>query len=104
MAMSVGIVSVCQHSGVGQVGRQQVTKPQDSILRRPRLLAMTIQSMDCDNAGKVCSAATTFCAWATYSTVGSVPETISRNPRLSILDFGFVAAGVLLVDATGCAT
>ena len=52
--------------------------------------------MDRDDTDETSSAASTCCGRATYSTIGSVPETISRNPRSSILDLSF---GVSLVEA-----
>jgi hypothetical protein len=47
--MRVCIVAPTEYARVGQVVREEVAQPVDTVVRRPRLLAVSVQTMDCDN-------------------------------------------------------
>ena len=47
--MRVCIVAPTENTRVGQVVREEVAQPVDTVVRRPRLLAVSVQTMDCDN-------------------------------------------------------
>jgi hypothetical protein len=47
--MRVCIVTPTEYARIGQVVREEVTQPVDTVVRRPRLLAVSVQTMDCDN-------------------------------------------------------
>ena len=52
----VSIVAPAEYARVGKVVRQQVAQPVDAVgaaTRRPRLLTVPIQAVDCDDAGLV---------------------------------------------------
>jgi hypothetical protein len=47
--MCVCIVAPAENARVGQVVREKVSQPVDTVVRRPRLLAVSVQTMDCDD-------------------------------------------------------
>ena len=52
-AVRVGVVAPAEYARVGQVVREQVAQPVDAVdavARRPRLLAVPVQAVDCDDA------------------------------------------------------
>jgi hypothetical protein len=48
-AMRVCIVAPTKYARVGQVVREEVSEPVNTVVRRPRLLAVSVQTMDGDN-------------------------------------------------------
>jgi len=58
-AVRVGVVAPAEYARVGQVVREQVAQPVDAVGAagcRPRLLAVPVQAVDCDNAGPMLAA------------------------------------------------
>jgi hypothetical protein len=47
--MRVCIVAPTEYACVGQVVREEVVQLVDTVVRRPRLLAVSVQTMDCNN-------------------------------------------------------
>jgi hypothetical protein len=47
--MRVCIVAPSEYARVGQVVGEEVAQPVDTVVCRPRLLAVSVQTMDCDN-------------------------------------------------------
>ena len=47
--MCICVIAPAHDAGVGNLCRQQVSKPKDAITGCPCLLPMSIQPMDCDN-------------------------------------------------------
>jgi hypothetical protein len=50
-AVCVRIVAPAEYARVGQVVREEVAQPVDAVFRRPRLLAVTVEAVDSDDAG-----------------------------------------------------
>jgi hypothetical protein len=52
-AVCVRVVAPAEYARARQVVRQQVAQPVHTVARRPRLLAVAVEAMDRDNAGRV---------------------------------------------------
>jgi hypothetical protein len=50
VAMSVRIVAPAEYVRIGEMVGEEVTEPVDAVARRPRLLAVSVQAMDSDDA------------------------------------------------------
>jgi hypothetical protein len=50
VAVRVRIVPPAEDARIRDVGREEIAEPVDVVRRRPRLVAMSIQSVDGDNA------------------------------------------------------
>jgi hypothetical protein len=49
-AMCIRIVAPAEYACVRQVVREEVAQPVDAVARRPRLLVVSVQTMDGDDA------------------------------------------------------
>jgi hypothetical protein len=49
--MHICVVAPTEYARVGQVVWEEVAQPVDTVVRRPRLLAVSVQAMNRDDAG-----------------------------------------------------
>jgi hypothetical protein len=60
--------------------REEVAQPVDTVVRRPRLLPVSVQAMDCDDAGVGLAVERATGQKEAYSTVGLAPSATTCKP------------------------
>jgi hypothetical protein len=80
LSMRVRIVSPAKYARVGQVMREEVAQPVDTVVRRPCFLAVSVQAMDSDDAGARLAVERATGQKEAYSTVGLAPSATTCRP------------------------
>lgn len=80
MRVEIQEITPAKYARVGYMVRKEVAQLVDTVVCRPRVIAMSVQAIDCNNAAAKLAVDSATEQQETYSTIGLVPSATTCRP------------------------